>query len=98
MESQAGIRLVVTAKSARGDEAIQKMVVGDGSRLFDAMTDNGGGMEDALGSQKAIGALDTSGIANWRNILPAYNEDGPAAGTIRHDGKVVAVPMIGNAD
>ncbi len=98
MESQAGIRLAVTAKSARGDEAIQKMVVGDGSRLFDAMTDNGGGMEDALGSQKAIAALDTSGIANWENILPAYNEGGLAAGTIRHDGKVVAVPMIGNAD
>ena len=54
MQGKAGTPLAVTAKSARADEAIQKMVVGDGNRLFDALTDNGGGMEDALASQKAI--------------------------------------------
>jgi spermidine/putrescine-binding protein len=98
MEAQSGIKIAATTKSARADEAIQKMVVGDGNRLFDAVTDNGGGMEDALGSQKAIVPLDTSRIANWKNILPTYRAGGAAADTIRHQGKVYATPMISNAD
>ena len=98
MSKQAGVPLVYNAKSARADEAIQKMVVGDGNKLYDAMTDNGGGMEDALASQKAIVPIDTSKIPNWKNVLPVYNEGGAAADTIRHKGKVVAVPYISNAD
>ncbi len=98
METQSGLRIAYTTKSARADEAIQKMVVGDGNKLFDALTDNGGGMEDALASQKAIVPLDTSKIPNWNNILPTYREGGAAADTIRYDGKVYATPMISNAD
>ena len=98
MEAQAGISIAATAKSARADEAIQKMVVGDGNKLFDAVTDNGGGMEDALASQRAIVPLDTSKIPNWKNILPVYNEGGLAAHTIRYKGKVYSTPMISNAD
>jgi spermidine/putrescine-binding protein len=98
MADQAGIEIAYTTKSARADEAIQKMVVGDGNKLFDALTDNGGGMEDALASQGAIVPLDTGRIPNWKHILPTYNEGGFAAHTIRHDGKVYATPMISNAD
>ncbi len=98
MSAQAGVEIAATAKSARADEAIQKLVVGDGNKLFDAVTDNGGGMEDALGSQGAIVPIDTSKIPNWKNILPVYNEGGAADHTIRHDGKVYATPMISNAD
>ncbi|MGI9520271.1 MAG: ABC transporter substrate-binding protein [Hyphomicrobiaceae bacterium] len=98
MSKQAGIPIAYNAKSARADEAIQKMVVGDGNKLYDAMTDNGGGMEDALASQKVIVPLDVSKIPNWNNILDVYNEGGSAAGTIRYKGKVVAVPYISNAD
>ena len=98
MEQQSGLSLAVTAKSARADEAIQKMVVGDGNKLYDALTDNGGGMEDALASQKAIVPLDISKIPNFKNILPVYAEGGAAADTIRHDGEVYAVPFISNAD
>jgi spermidine/putrescine-binding protein len=98
MANQAGIDIAYTTKSARADEAIQKMVVGDGNKLFDALTDNGGGMEDALASQGAIVPLDTSMIPNWKNILPTYNEGGFAQHTIRHEGKVYATPMISNAD
>ena len=98
MASQAGIGIAYTTKSARADESIQKMVVGDGNKLFDAMTDNGGGMENALGSQKVIVPLDTSKIPNWKNILPTYKEGGLAAHSIRYDGKVYATPMISNAD
>ena len=98
MEAQSGLTIAYTTKSARADEAIQKMVVGDGNKLFDALTDNGGGMEDALASQNAIVPLDTSRIPNWKNILPTYREGGQAADTIRYDGKVFATPMISNAD
>ena len=98
MEAQAGISIAHTTKSARADESIQKMVVGDGNKLFDAMTDNGGGMEDALASQNAIVPLDTSKIPNWKNILPAYRDGGSALNTISHKGKVYATPMISNAD
>ena len=98
MAAQAGIEIAYTTKSARADEAIQKMVVGDGNKLFDAMTDNGGGMEDALASQGVIVPLDTSKIPNWSNILPTYKEGGFAADTIRYKGKVFATPMISNAD
>ncbi len=98
MEEQSGIAIANIAKSARADESIQKMVVGDGNALYDAMTDNGGGMEDALASQGAIVELDTSRIPNWANILDVYKEGGRSADTIRYDGKVVAVPYISNAD
>lgn len=98
MESQAGIGIAYNAKSARADEAIQKMVVGDGNKLYDTMTDNGGGMEDALASQKAIVELDVSRIPNWKNVLPVYLDGGEAADTIRHEGKIVAIPFISNAD
>ena len=98
MSSQAGIEIAYTTKSARADEAIQKMVVGDGNRLFDALTDNGGGMEDALASQGAIVPLDIGKIPNWKNILPTYKEGGLAAHTIRYNGEVYATPMISNAD
>jgi spermidine/putrescine-binding protein len=98
MEAQAGIPIAYNAKSARADEAIQKMIVGDGNKLYDAMSDNGGGMEDALASQGVIAELDVSRIPNWKNILPIYNEGGAAAQTIRHQGKIVAVPYISNAD
>jgi spermidine/putrescine-binding protein len=98
MEAQSGVKLAVTTKSARADEAIQKMVVGDGNKLFDALTDNGGGMEDALASQNAIVPLDVSKIPNFKNILPIYKEGGQAADTIRYKGKIVAIPYISNAD
>ena len=98
MEAQAGIQIAYNAKSARADEAIQKMIVGDGNKLYDAMSDNGGGMEDALASHGVIAELDVSRIPNWKNILPIYNEGGAAAETIRHEGKIVAVPYISNAD
>ena len=98
MMEQSGIEIAAIAKSARADESIQKMVVGDGNALYDAMTDNGGGMEDALASQGAISELDVSRIPNWANIEERYLDGGEAADTIRYEGKVVAIPYISNAD
>ena len=98
MESQAGISINAIAKSARADESIQKMVVGDGNALYDAMTDNGGGMEDALAGQGAIVPLDVSRIPNWGNLLSVYEEGATSGNTIRTDGEVTAIPYISNAD
>ena len=66
MEAAAGIRIKQTAKSARADEAIQKFIVCDGQKLFDALTDNGGGMEDALAKNNAIVPIDTSKLSNGK--------------------------------
>ena len=98
MEAQAGIAIKHIAKSARADEAIQKMVVGDGQKLYDALTDNGGGMEDALAQNEAIVPLDPGRIPNWSNILPTYREGGDAAETLRYEGQLYGVPYISNAD
>lgn len=98
MAAQAGIELAYNAKSGSADQAIQKMVVGDGNKLYDAITDNGGGMEDALASQKAIVPIDTSRIKNWGKLLPHYSRGGMGEASIRSDGKVYAVPYISNAD
>ncbi|NQW08814.1 MAG: extracellular solute-binding protein [Alphaproteobacteria bacterium] len=98
MEKAAGTALTYNAKSGSADQAIQKMVVGDGNKLYDAITDNGGGMEDALGSQKTIVPIDTGRITNWGNLLDHYAEGSFAADTIRYDGKVYSVPYISNAD
>lgn len=98
MEAQSGISINAIAKSARADESIQKMVIGDGNALYDAMTDNGGGMEDALASQGAIAELDPARIPNWASILPSYHEGGASADTLRHEGRLYAIPYISNAD
>jgi len=98
MERQAGIDVAYIAKSGRADEAIQKMVVGDGNQLYDAMTDNGGGMEDALASQNVIVPIESSKIANWKNIQPRYLGGGAAADTIRYNGDLYSVPYISNVD
>ena len=98
MEAQAGIAIKHIAKSARADEAIQKLVVGDGQKLYDALTDNGGGMEDALAQNEAIVPLDPGRIPNWSNILPTYREGGDAAETLRYEGQLYGVPYISNAD
>lgn len=98
MAKQAGISITYNAKSGSADQAIQKMVVGDGNKLYDAITDNGGGMEDALASQKAIVPLDVSRIKGWSNILGHYRDGGMAEDTIRYEGKTYAVPYISNAD
>lgn len=98
MGAQAGIEIQYNAKSGSADQAIQKLIVGDGNKLYDAVTDNGGGMEDALASQGAIVPIDTSRIENWNRLLALYGEGEPGQDTIRHDGKVYAVPYISNAD
>ncbi len=98
MEAQAGTEIIYNAKSGTADQAIQKFVVGDGNDLYDAITDNGGGMEDALASQDAIVEIDPARIPNFENIIDTYKPGGEAANTIRYEDALVAVPYISNAD
>ena len=99
MGKQAGVPLTYSAKSGSADQAIQKFFVGDGQKLYDAITDNGGGQEDAMSDNDAIVPIDTSKIKNWKNLLPRYNEGNDGANTIRNkQGEIVGVPYISNAD
>lgn len=98
MAAQAGIEIEYSAKSGSADQAIQKFIVGDGNKLYDAITDNGGGMEDALASQGAILPIETSRIKNWDKLLGIYADKQPGTDTIRYEGKIYSVPYISNAD
>lgn len=98
MAAQAGIQIEYNAKSGSADQAIQKLIVGDGNKLYDAVTDNGGGMEDALASQGAIVPIDTSRIKNWSKLLEIYGDNEPGTDTIRYREQVFSVPYISNAD
>jgi putative spermidine/putrescine transport system substrate-binding protein len=99
MGRQAGVPLTFSAKSGSADQAIQKFFIGNGQKLYDAITDNGGGQEDALSSNKSIENLDVSKIKNWKNLISIYQEGNIAANTIRNNkGEIVGVPYISNAD
>ena len=98
-EEASGIKIAWSPKSASADEALSKMMVGDGTKLYDAFTDNGGGMEDAMAQNGVIAELDTSRMKNWGLLRPEVADPKGAAGhSIRYDGKVYAVPYIANAD
>jgi putative spermidine/putrescine transport system substrate-binding protein len=99
IEDAAGIRVAWSPKSASADEALTKMLVGDGQQLYDAFTDNGGGMEDAMAENGVLAELDPARMANWDNLLAEVKDPaGVAAHSIRYDDKVYAVPYIANAD
>ena len=98
-EEASGIKIAWSPKSASADEALSKMMVGDGRKLYDAFTDNGGGMEDAMAQNGVIAELDTSRMKNWGLLRDEVADPKGAAGhSIRYDGKVYAVPYIANAD
>jgi spermidine/putrescine-binding protein len=98
-EKEAGISIAWSPKSASADEALSKMMVGDGKDLYDAFTDNGGGMEDAMAENGVIAELDTSRMKNWGLLRDEVRDpNGEAAHSIRYGDKVYAVPYIANAD
>jgi spermidine/putrescine-binding protein len=98
-EQQAGITIAWSPKSASADEALSKMMVGDGKKLYDAFTDNGGGMEDAMAENGVIAELDTSRMKNWGLLRDEVRDpNGAAAHSIRYNDKIFAVPYIANAD
>ena len=99
MEKRADIKIKWTVKSADAQESLQKMLVGGGQKLYDAFTDNGGGMEDAMAETKNIVPLDTSRMKNWKLLSDSVrNPNGAAGHTVRYQGKIYGVPYISNAD
>lgn len=98
-EEKAGVKLAWSPKSASADEALSKMMVGGGRKLYDVFTDNGGGMEDAMAENGVIAELDPSRMTNWGLLRDEVRDpNGEAAHSIRYQGKVYAVPYIANAD
>lgn len=99
IEEKAGIKVAFSPKSASADEALTKMLVGDGQQLYDVFTDNGGGMEDAMGENKVIAKLDTERMENWGFLREEVRDPaGVAAHSVRYGADVYAVPYIANAD
>jgi spermidine/putrescine-binding protein len=99
VNAKVGINIAWSPKSASADEALTKMLVGDGQKLYDAFTDNGGGMEDAMGQNKVIAKLDTSRMKNWGLLRDDVKSlSGVAAHSVRYNGDVYGVPYIANAD
>ena len=99
INQEAGIEVSWSPKSASADEALTKMLVGDGQKLYDAFTDNGGGMEDAMAENGVIAELDPGRMKNWANLRDdVKNPNGVAAHSIRYKDKVFAIPYIANAD
>jgi spermidine/putrescine-binding protein len=99
IEQRAGVKIKWSPKSADAQQAITKMLAGDGQRLYDVFTDNGGGMEDAMSENGVIVPIDRKRLKNW-NLLrdEVRNDDGPAAHSIRSKGTLYAIPYLSNAD
>ena len=99
LEKRAGIKIKWSAKSADAQEALTKMIVGDGQKLYDAFTDNGGGMEDAMAENKVIVPLNPKRLKNWGLLRDVVRDPNGSAGhSIRYKGKVYGIPYIANAD
>lgn len=79
-------------------ELIQLFVAGDGEEQFDVVWDNGGGMEDLLGSRGALAEFDPSNIPNWDNLDEPFTEDGYLRDTMTYDGQLLGAPSARNAD
>lgn len=89
----------VEPTSATPSDMISLFSGGGGQDKFDAVLDNGGGMEDLLGREDIVTGIDTGKIPNWDNAIPIMaDSDGEQADTIRYDGEVHMVPTIRNAD
>ena len=79
-------------------EMVQLFVAGNGQEQFDAIWDNGGGMEDLLGSRDALTEIDPSKIPNWDNLAEPFKEGGYLRDTMEYDGTLVGAPSSRNAD
>tara|TARA_X000001036_G_C20631052_1_gene787223 strand:- start:307 stop:1476 length:1170 start_codon:yes stop_codon:yes gene_type:complete len=100
MSEKAGVPLIFHSKKGSSKEFLELFSSsGEGQKLYDAISDNGGNQEDLLYKTNSIVSLDTSRIKNWKNLIPEYNEGNVAANTIRNkNGEIVGVPYISNAD
>jgi len=79
-------------------ELIQLFVAGDGENQFDVVWDNGGGMEELLGSRGSLAEVDPSRIPNWSDRASAFQDDGYLYDTMTYDGTLMGVPSARNAD
>lgn len=96
---RAGVNIKWSPKSADAQQALTKMLAGDGQRLYDVFTDNGGGMEDAMAQNGVIVPIDRNRLKNWNLLRDEVRlDDGAAAHSIRYKGTLYAIPYLSNAD
>jgi len=79
-------------------ELIQLFVAGNGEEQFDVVWDNGGGMEELLGSRGALAEFDPSKIPNWDNRDKPFQDGGYLYDTMTHEGTLLGAPSARNAD
>jgi len=80
------------ALASQPQNMINLFVAGDGQENYDAIYDNGGGMEDLLAGRDIISPLDTGRMSNWGDVYDDVKEGGKAADWIRYEGEVYGVP------
>lgn len=83
---------------ATPSDMIQLFVAGDGQEQFDAIWDNGGGMEDLLAEREAIVPIKKSKIKGWDRVSDNLRKGNIHGHTIRYDGNLVGGPSSQNVD
>ena len=75
MSEMANVPIDFYHKKGSSKEFLQLFAKeGEGQKLYDAISDNGGSQEDHLFEEESIVTLDTSRIKNWKNLIPQYKE------------------------
>lgn len=97
-EEDYNVNINVKSTPATPSDMIQLFVAGDGQEQFDAVWDNGGGMEDLLAEREAIVEIDKSKIDGWDRVSENLKEGGIHDNTIRYDGTLVGGPSSQNVD
>lgn len=78
---------------------LQRFVSGSGQEDFDAIWDNGGGMEELLWTNDIVADTDPEGnIDNWDDLRSEFQEGGRFDSYYRIDGEAIAYPNLWNAD
>lgn len=95
---QYNVDMDLRSVPATPQEMIQLFVAGDGQEQFDAIWDNGGGMEELLGSRDALSVIDPDQVPTWENLDEPFQEGGYLRDTMTHDGELYGVPSSRNAD
>tara|TARA_B100001027_G_C16238897_1_gene318356 strand:+ start:93 stop:1247 length:1155 start_codon:yes stop_codon:yes gene_type:complete len=99
MSLKADVPISFHEKKGSATELIEIFSKGNGTDLYDAVTDNGGNQEDILSKKNLIETLDISKIKNWQKIIPEYKKNGKYSSTIRNErGDIVGVPYLSNTD
>lgn len=93
------VDLTNTAIDTTPSSQLQRFVSGSGQEEFDAIWDNGGGMEQLLWNNDIVADTDPiENVDNWGNLRAEFKEGGRFESYYRIDGNPIAYPSLWNAD